>query len=600
MGVSSRFATPQEALSAEFQTISKAIERFHHRYQMPDHASVNRERMPWANGALSPPEFYASRLWEYPWAILAAELSPGLRCADIGGGTTPFPLYLREIEKTDVIIIDPDVGGSQEDHYLGHGLTQSFIRKANLKVLPDSMENISLPDESVDRVFCISVLEHIRSAHVWQKGLREMARILRPDGLAIVTVDLNAGNFYIHPFDILRYSGLILSGRIDLRMPSHRFGRMPEYLADIDVFGMVLKKAESPITLPYLVKKRFYYSKLCLHKFSNPGRQGIRRTILNKVYKAITHPDKAIRWLFKRALGILRFYGKWLMELTVFRVWHVIMTAIHGKPEITIIVVGRNDNYQGDFKARLETTLSWNLRQIDGEAIYVEWNPIPERPSDAEWLVKRFPNLRVYVVPPEIHESCSTNPNMPLMEYFAKNVGIRRARTPWICVMNADVAFGLEIINRLHCLRKEYLYGTNRVDLKWNGQELSNRILVNRRLHLRTIKMNKEHNYIGDFLLAHRDVWYHGRGYDESLTDRRSSCDRRGLAQLYHMRVKPHYIGRHFHLDHPETMTYGRTEHHGESFNANENLPYRNSAGWGLANMREIQIQDSVWLLKKT
>lgn len=113
------------------------------------------------------------------------------------------------------------------------------------------------------------------------------------------------------------------------------------------------------------------------------------------------------------------------------------------------------------------------------------------------------------------------------------------------------------------------------------------------------MKMNREHNYIGDLLLVHRDVWHQARGYDESLADRRSSCDRRGLAQLYHIGVKPRYVGTHFHLGHPETMTYRRAEHDSESFNANENLPYHNSASWGLANTREIQIQDRVWLLKK-
>lgn len=599
MIISSRFATPEEALSSEFLTISKVLERLHRQYQMPDHSGVNRERMPWANGVLSPPEFYASRLWEYPWAILVAELSPGLRCVDVGSGTTPFPVYLREIEKTDVIIVDPDVGGSQEDHYLGHGLTHIFARRANLNVLPKSMENISLPDKSVDRVFCISVLEHIESPYVWQKGLREMARILRPGGRAIITVDLNARNFSVHPFDITRYSGLTPLGPIHLRMPSRRFGGFPGE-GDIDVFGMILKKDESPIRLPCLVKRRFNYLKLHLHKLFNPRKRGILALIPNKVYKAITRPDKAIRWILERISGSLRFYGRCLIALTVFRLWHIVMTAICGEPEITIVVVGRNDNYQGDFRARLETTLSWNLRQIHGEAIYVEWNPIPGRPSDAEWLVKRFPNLRVYVVPPEIHEGCCTNPDIPVMEYFAKNVGIRRARTPWICVMNVDVVLGPEIVNCLHCLRKEYLYGTNRIDLRWNGQKVSNRMLANRRLHLRTIRMNKEHNYIGDFLLAHRDAWHQARGYDESLTDRRSGCDRRGVAQLYHGGIKPCHIGTHFHLDHPETMAYGQAEHHGESFNANENLPYHNSAGWGLMDTEEVQVQDRVWLLRQT
>ena len=171
--------------------------------------------------------------------------------------------------------------------------------------------------------------------------------------------------------------------------------------------------------------------------------------------------------------------------------------------------------------------------------------------------MKRFPNLRVYVVPPEIHESLSTNPDIPVMEYFAKNVGIRRATTPWVCVMNPDVVLGPEITNRLHRLKKDYLYGTNRIEFKWGGRRLSLRTLANRKLHRYTLIMNKEHNYIGDFLLAHRDAWHKARGYDESLTDKRTGCDRRGLAQLYHIGVKPRYIGTHFHLAHPCILDSG-------------------------------------------
>ncbi len=309
---------------------------------------------------------------------------------------------------------------------------------------------------------------------------------------------------------------------------------------------------------------------------------------------------KRLVWSMLRGLVVLRFYAKWLLELTLFRLWHLVSIAVCGKPEITIVLVGRSDYYHGENRSRLEATLSWNLRYMDGEVIYVEWNRLPEQRSDADWLVKRFPNLRVYVVPPEIHESLSTNPDIPVMEYFAKNVGIRRARTPWICVMNPDVALGPEITNRLHRLKKEYLYGTNRTEFKWDGRRLSLRKLANRKLHRFTLIMNKEHNYIGDFLLAHRDAWYMARGYDESLTDRRSGCDRRGLAQLYHLGVKPWCIGSHFHLDHPESIVHGAKLHHGESADHRVNLPYHNGPQWGLADTQEIQVQERVWLLKKT
>jgi len=326
----------------------------------------------------------------------------------------------------------------------------------------------------------------------------------------------------------------------------------------------------------------------------------MKADIKTKLYKAITHPRKAIGWILKYTLEIMKFYGKWLIELTFFRIWHVVMITIYGKPEITIVVVGRSDLYQGNLRSRLEATLSWNLRHIYGEVVYVEWNLLPDQPSDAAWLVKRFPNIRVYIVPPGIHEICCTNPDIPVMEYFAKNVGIRRARTSWICVMNPDVALGPEITNRLHCLRKDYLYGTNRIYYKWAGRPLSLRTLANRKLHQWTLIMNKEHDYIGDFLLAHRDAWHKARGYDESLTDKRAGCDRRGLAQLYHLGMKPRCIGSHFHLDHPESISYGPKAHHGKSFDPYKNLPYQNTPEWGLANARETQLQERVWVLRRT
>lgn len=35
-----------------------------------------------------------SRRWEYPWAVLNANLQAGMRLLDVGSGGSPFPLYL--------------------------------------------------------------------------------------------------------------------------------------------------------------------------------------------------------------------------------------------------------------------------------------------------------------------------------------------------------------------------------------------------------------------------------------------------------------------------------------------------------------------------
>lgn len=50
-----------------------------------------------------------SRAWEYPWAILAADLGrTHLRTLDVGGGGSPFAAYLAQLGH-DSFVIDPSL-----------------------------------------------------------------------------------------------------------------------------------------------------------------------------------------------------------------------------------------------------------------------------------------------------------------------------------------------------------------------------------------------------------------------------------------------------------------------------------------------------------
>jgi hypothetical protein len=189
---------------------------------------------------------------------------------------------------------------------------------------------------------------------------------------------------------------------------------------------------------------------------------------------------------------------------------------LYGWPPITFVVVGRSDLYDGDLGRRLAATLEWNLGATKGQAIYVEWNPAPDSPLDAPWLVRRFPGLRVYVVSPERHQDLSTNPNIPAMEYFAKNVGIRRATTPWIAVINADIALGPDLITKLPVVRDPLtVYGGNGVSIEWNGERVTEALLRDPARHVSTSLAGPSLiGHSGNFLLAHRDLWHLARGYD--------------------------------------------------------------------------------------
>jgi len=146
--------------------------------------------------------------------------------------------------------------------------------------------------------------------------------------------------------------------------------------------------------------------------------------------------------------------------------WELKRKFAHGDTEtvskFSMVVVGRNDNYGGDFSARLKATIDWNYNRVPGcELIYIEWNPILDRPSDTEWISQRYPNSKCYIVPQEIHQECCTNPKLPMMEYFAKNLGIREASNEWVFCINADVFLGLNTLKNMTQLNKDFVYGTH-------------------------------------------------------------------------------------------------------------------------------------------
>lgn len=248
-----RFATEQEARSSKFMAINKKIDEISRKYNLVDHSDINRQRYPWAKGLLRKPEFYAARLWEYPYSVLSAQLNSGMKCLDVGCGMNAFLPYLRDIEKCDAIGLDPDFFESGL-HNKAHGINNNFIKKTGLMIVESSMENIPLPTSAFDRIFCISVIEHVDS-EVARKGMHEMARLLKPGGKLIITVDVNIFQEINKPLDLIWESGLLLEGKLDLRWPYKRFGIFVGGKEPADVFGFTLVKDNYLVQLKYTEKK---------------------------------------------------------------------------------------------------------------------------------------------------------------------------------------------------------------------------------------------------------------------------------------------------------------------------------------------------------
>jgi hypothetical protein len=263
---------------------------------------------------------------------------------------------------------------------------------------------------------------------------------------------------------------------------------------------------------------------------------------------------------------------------------------------IAAVVVGRNDDYMSDFRERLYATLEWNLRYLVSEVVFVEWNPPGDRELLSYQLVKNFKCLRAYVVSADMHQQVCKNDNIKLLEYHAKNVGIRRAESPWIMSTNADAAIGLDAVRAIRRGRLDpgVAWTAERFDIPWQENRQQHLGLWGTLRYRRVIPYH--HLGTGEFCLASRELWHQIRGYDELMVRHRIGCDQRGTAQMLAHGAKIQRAGSVLHLTHPTSCTETLHPNQGE-WATPEGVPYHNDDNWGLGNCREVQMAERVWRL---
>jgi len=131
-------------------------------------------------------------------------------------------------------------------------------------------------------------------------------------------------------------------------------------------------------------------------------------------------------------------------------------------PYLSFVVAARNDNYGGDFKHRMQVFVNvlagWALRhELNAELIIVEWNPPSDRLSlkeQIEWPANLGPlRVRLVEVPHAVHARLPNSGRLPLFEYIAKNVGIRRAQGSYILATNPDLVYSGELVGWLAARR---------------------------------------------------------------------------------------------------------------------------------------------------
>ncbi len=147
-------------------------------------------------------------------------------------------------------------------------------------------------------------------------------------------------------------------------------------------------------------------------------------------------------------------------------------------PVLTIVIAARNDNYGGDFDARLQNTLAWNCfhlerKKILSEIILVNYNPIPsEKPLEKKLKAppeRSYTSVRIITANELVHKTYDNETlrlKIPFYEFIAKNIGIRRAKGQFILSMNADILLPESVFEFVAKgkLNMSYFYRADRAD----------------------------------------------------------------------------------------------------------------------------------------
>jgi len=155
------------------------------------------------NSLLEPAVFESYKHWDNPWAILNANLTIDMRILDCGSGRGVLQFYLSS-KNYNIYSIDISNNRSSIIKKIKRKLNSFGIKydidprtvhrklnnkyKTNVDFKQESASELSFPDNYFDRVFSISVIEHMED-EVIENSITEMERVLKPGGLLLLTFD---------------------------------------------------------------------------------------------------------------------------------------------------------------------------------------------------------------------------------------------------------------------------------------------------------------------------------------------------------------------------------------------------------------------------
>lgn len=217
-------------------------------------------------------------------------------------------------------------------------------------------------------------------------------------------------------------------------------------------------------------------------------------------------------------------------------------------PDLSIVIASRNDNYGGEVyrdgyepaiptpqkdRMRLSMmTLHEAFKDIDYEVIMIEWNPPSDKERFSEWDFMRHQRMRIIEVPNEF--SRQTIGDLGFHEFYAKNIGIRRAHGNMILCTNPDVLW-------IHKMSSKILSHYPMRAWRWS--------VFHQALECRTIKEIQDYclnstncidhdiNSNGDFTLLSKECWFRLCGYT-TIVDKIAGIDMRMIARAAELEMQ--------------------------------------------------------------
>lgn len=144
----------------------------------PDNAPLN-----FSVSEISFTSLHWSRQFEYPWALLKADIQPNDVCLDAGGSYAVLKYAMAKRCKK-VVAIDIN-----KEHLDISKASAAKLGIKNIEYQHCGIENFHYPD-GFDKVFCISVLEHIPDKNLRLFCLNNLIRMVKPGGQLLLTFDI--------------------------------------------------------------------------------------------------------------------------------------------------------------------------------------------------------------------------------------------------------------------------------------------------------------------------------------------------------------------------------------------------------------------------